>query len=130
MERELLYVELQDESLHRGPAWIALVKRSRSGRTVYFDGKALSRARGGGLAGNHIDRETGEVYWVSAPKKDGRDRHRYGGGPVQVEERALASYSVLRGLTELDPRTHPVVPNLSEPDMERLHRLENEPLTE
>ena len=53
-----------------------------------------------------------------------------GGGPVQVEERALASYSALRGLTELDPRTHPVVPNLSEPDMERLHRLENEPLTE
>ena len=58
-----------------GPAWIARVKLSKSGRIVYFNGKALKRAIGGGISGNHVDLQTGEEYWVSGVKKDGLDRH-------------------------------------------------------
>ena len=126
MQRELLYIELQTEGLHRGPAWIALVPRSRSGRTVYFDGRALKR--GSGSSSNHWCLESSDKYWISAPKKNGRDRHRFGGGPVLVEQRAVAEYLALRGLTSLDPRLHPIVPDLRETDIERLTQVENDPL--
>lgn len=42
----LRYIELKTEFHHRGPAWIARVMTSRSGRTIYFDGKALKRMVG------------------------------------------------------------------------------------
>lgn len=45
------YIELKTGHNDSGPAWVARVKLSRSGRTVYFNGKALKRAHGGGVCG-------------------------------------------------------------------------------
>ncbi len=70
----LKYIELKSGYSDNGPAWIARVTLSRSGRTVYVNGKALKRASAGMISGNHFDLETGEEYWVSGIKRDGLDR--------------------------------------------------------
>jgi hypothetical protein len=88
----LKYIELKSGHNGNGPAWIARVKVSRSGRTVYFNGKALKRASGGGIAGNHYDIRSGQEYWVSGIKKNGLDRHWAGSGLVAIEAAAVPEY--------------------------------------
>lgn len=80
MQRVLKYLELKSGYSDNGPAWVAKVGVSKSGRTLYFNGKAPKR--GQAIAGNHFDLETGEVYWVSNVKRDGLDRHWAGSGRV------------------------------------------------
>ena len=85
--RELKYVELCKDGSHRGPAWIAHVETSKSGRMVYFNGRALSARRGSGFS--HRDIETNEGYWVSGVKRRGTNRHWAGGGRISVESSAV-----------------------------------------
>jgi hypothetical protein len=59
---------------------------------VYYRGKQLERIPGGGIAGNHVDTETGEEYWVSGVKRDGQDRHWAGSGNVEIDEDAADEY--------------------------------------
>jgi hypothetical protein len=66
---------LKSGSKGDGPAWIGRVSFSRTRTTVYFNGRALKRVKGGGLAGNYLDLVTGEAFWVSGIKKNGEDRH-------------------------------------------------------
>lgn len=124
----LRYVELKSGQNNKGPAWIAHVKVSRSGNTVYFNGKALKR--GGGISGNHVDLETGEEYWVSGVKKDGTDRHWAGSGKIFIEESAVSEYLELVGKSELDRSRLVVIRDLPETNIERFFELENgcEPL--
>jgi hypothetical protein len=98
----LRYIELKTGHSDNGPAWIAHVKLSKSGRTVYFNARALKRATGGGASGNHFDVQTGEEYWVSGVKKSGLDRHWAGSGIVSIEAAAVAEYLRLTGAGELD----------------------------
>ena len=76
----LKYIERKTGYADNGPAWIARVRLSKSGRTVYFNGKALKRTGGQGIPGNHRDIETGDEYWVSGVKKRGVNRHWAGSG--------------------------------------------------
>lgn len=69
----------------RGPAFIARVELSKTGRSLYFKGLTLQRAAGGYGPGNHICLETRDSYWVSGVKKRGTNRHWAGGGDVVVE---------------------------------------------
>ena len=124
----LKYIELKTGYAHNGPAWIARVAVSRSGTTVYFKDKALRR--GNGVQGNYFDTETGDEYWVSGAKKDGKDRHRLGSGKVAIEASAVGEYLELTGATEVDRSRFDVVPDLPAPDRARLHALENETLEE
>ncbi len=124
----LRYIELKSGHADNGPAWVAHVKVSRSGRTVYFNGKALRRAIGGGISGNHYDIQTGEEYWVSGIKKNGLDRHWAGSGVVAIEVSAVDEYLQLVGVAELDRSTFKVINDLQRPDPDRFHDLENEGL--
>ena len=119
----LKYIEKCTGTNHDGPAWIGYVRTSKSGRTVYFNGRALSQVKGGGVVGNHIDVETGELYWISGVKRDGTDRHWAGSGPVTIEARAVDEYLALRGLSRLDPKKYRVCSDIKEADIERLHKL-------
>ena len=121
----LKYIELKSGHNDDGPAWIARVKVSRSGRTVYFNGKALKRASGGGIAGNHYDLDNGQEYWVSGIKKNGLDRHRAGSGLMAIEAAAVPEYLRLVGATELDHSKFKIIEDLEEPDPSRFHSLEN-----
>ena len=56
MRKVLKYVELKTGYNDNGPAWIARVKVSKSGRTIYFDGRALKQGSSG--TGNFVDLKT------------------------------------------------------------------------
>ena len=121
----LKYIEQKSGHSDDGPAWIGRVKVSKSGRTVYFNGRAFKRAGGGLVSGNHVDAETGEEYWISGIKKDGRDRHWAGSGKITIEAAAVAEYLDLIGAKELD-RTKFVISDAILPaDPARFVELEN-----
>ena len=119
------YVELKSGYHDDGPAWIARVAVSKSGRTVYFNGKALKRSTQ--LAsGNYYDVETAETYWVSGVKKRGGDRHWAGRGKITIDAGAVDEYLHITGATELDPSTFVVSAAIQAPDASRFHDLENQ----
>jgi len=120
----LKYIELKSGYADNGPAWIARVKVSRSGCTVYFNGKALKRATG--ISGNYIDIETNEEYWVSGVKKNGLDRHWAGSGLVAIEASIVEEYLQLVGATELDRASFKGNNDLRETNSSAFHNRENE----
>jgi len=119
----LKYLELKSGYSDNGPAWVAKVGMSKSGRTLYFNGRALKRAQG--ISGNHVDLETGDEYWVSNVKKDGTDRHWAGSGKVSIESTAVADYLTIVGATELNGSTFDIVPDLEKTDPSRFYDFEN-----
>ena len=72
---KLRYIELKSGFQDNGPAWVGRVSLSRSRTTVYFNGRAFKKAKGGGVSDNYFDIESGEEYWVSGVKRNGEDRH-------------------------------------------------------
>lgn len=104
MKLELVYGELKTRQSDRGPAWIGLAERSKSGKTVYFNDQAFQSLKGRGTGANHVDLESGDEYWISGVKRDRTDRHWAGSGPIMVERRALAEYLKAVGLEAL-PKT-------------------------
>ncbi|MHC4117732.1 MAG: hypothetical protein ACYSWO_09525 [Planctomycetota bacterium] len=121
---KLYYIELKSDHGDSGPAWISRVKWSKSGRTLYFNGRALKR--GNGVSGNFFCLETGAEFWVSGVRKNGQDRHWAGGGPVMVDSRVVEEYLAFRGVKELNPALHPVVSDIQETDISKFNRMENE----
>ena len=96
-QTRIMYVEqCADGANHRGPAWIGRVTFSKSGRSLYYRGMHLARIPGKGVVGNYRDVHTGVEYWVSAPKRDGSDRHWAGGGPVHVDLDIRREYEASR----------------------------------
>jgi hypothetical protein len=119
----LRYIELKTGYRDNGPAWIGFVQLSKSGRTVYFDGKAFKRTRG--ISGNHRDLESGEEYWISGIKKDGRDRHWAGSGKISIEAAAVGEYLRVTGQSQLDSRKFVVCDSIRPTDPIRFLEIEN-----
>ena len=70
-----MYIEAKTGCNDDGPARIERVTFSKTGKRIYYKGKAFQDLRGRGISGNYSDIETGEEYWASGPKKSGEDRH-------------------------------------------------------
>jgi hypothetical protein len=121
----LRYIELKTGHHDDGPAWIGRVKLSKSGRTVYFDGRALKQGARG-AAGNFFDLRTGEVYWVSRVKRDGSDRHWAGSGKITIEAAAVQEYVSTIGASTLDRSRFVVSHDIRETDPRDFVDLENE----
>jgi len=68
----IMYIESKAGGL-TGPARIGRVTFSKSGATLYYRGKSFQSLKGYGFKGNYFDVETGERYWISGPRRDGRD---------------------------------------------------------
>lgn len=113
MKTELIYVELKSGDNDNGPAWIGNGIFNRTRRTVYFNGQVLRRSHG--VAGNHVDLETGDEYWISGVKKNGTDRHWAGAGPVKIDRGVVADYLALRGLSGLRKGKYEIVDLNNEP---------------
>lgn len=79
----IMYIEDKSDSLN-GAARIGRVTFSKSGRSVHYDGRTFQNIGGRGAKANHIEIETGNYFWISGPRKDGRDR-LYAGSTVPVE---------------------------------------------
>ena len=82
----IMYIEDKSAGLN-GPARIGRVAMSKSGRSLHYNGRVFqSLGGGGGLKSNYVDVETGSEFWISGPRKDGRDR-LYDGStrPVEID---------------------------------------------
>jgi hypothetical protein len=110
--RVLKYIEECTGTNHNGPAWIAFVQTSRSGRTIYFNGRALRASTGGRGVGNHYDLETGEEYWVSGVRRSGSNRHWAGSGHILIEESAVSELLSLTEQSMLDKSSYRVINDL------------------
>lgn len=119
----LKYIELKTGHADNGPAWVARVRASKSGRTIYFNGKALKRAHL--PSANHYDIVNREAYWVSGVKKDGLDRHWAGSGKVAIEAGVVEEYLRVTGSAELDLTRFEVIKDLEPTDPAKFYDQEN-----
>jgi hypothetical protein len=89
-----MYVENKSGNIDGVAARIGWVSFSKSGRSIYYRGRELTRANGGN--GNHIDAATGDVYWVSGVKVRGSNAHWAKATEISVDEDARSAYEELR----------------------------------
>ena len=94
----ILYIENKDGDIDGAGARIGWVIFSKSGQTVYYRGKTLKRAKGGGIRGNHFDDETGEEYWISGIKKRSSNTHWAESTNVIIDEDAIGEYNKIVGV--------------------------------
>jgi hypothetical protein len=125
MKSKLIYVELKSGYGDDGPAWIGKAEFSKSGRTIYFNGKAFKSLKGNGISGNYYDLETDDEYWISGIKKNGEDRHWAGSGKVMIDESVIEEYLELTGNSKLDKKQFEIT-TLQQTDKSRFADLENE----
>jgi hypothetical protein len=126
MRSEILYVELKEG--HSGPAWIGYGQFSKTGQTVYFDGKVLKK--GQGISSNHFDIENGDEYWISGVKKNGEDRHWAGTGKVHINKSVIEEYLKKIGKAALPKNKFILVDLNNIPNKELSREIENSKLTE
>jgi hypothetical protein len=124
----LKYIEKCTGTNHNGPAWIAHVQTSKSGRTVYFNGHAFQRTARAQHQGDHFDVENGEAYWISGIKTRGSNRHWAGSGLILVEESAVPELLELLGQPSLDTSRFRITPDLPRTDPKKFTALLNEKL--
>ncbi len=92
MPPRIMYIESKVNGLS-GPARIGRVSFSKSGRTLYYGGKAFQSLSGRGFKANYFDVVTGEEYWISGCKKRGGDRLH--GGTVEIDADVREEYWTL-----------------------------------
>jgi hypothetical protein len=56
-----------------GPARIGRVTLSKSGRSLKYGGRRFESLKGRGFKANYFDPETGDYFWISGCRRDGRD---------------------------------------------------------
>ena len=74
-----------------GAARIGRVSFSKTGKTIYYQGKTFQSLKGAGFKSNYFEVESGEEYWVSGPKRNGQDA-LYGGGGAEIDEEVREEY--------------------------------------
>lgn len=88
MKTAIKYIEQKSDGVvnlnEKGHAVIAEVQFSKTGTTIYYQGKTFVRSRGI-YGGNYRCREDENEYWISGVKKRGSNRHPCGSGPVETE---------------------------------------------
>lgn len=127
MKPELKYIELKSGFGDNGPAWIGIAEFSKSGRTLYFNGKALKNSNAQGIAGNFYDIENGDEYWVSGIKKNGTDRHWAGGGKIMIDRNVVDQYLSLVDFNILDKNKFELT-DILPTDKLKFVKIENEKL--
>lgn len=89
----IMYIECKGDGL-TGPARIGRVRFSKTGKTIYYRGRTFQSLKGDGFKANYYDVETGEEYWISGPRKDGRDRLYGERQPVEIDTNVRDEYWV------------------------------------
>ncbi len=68
----IMYIERKAGEL-TGDARIGRVTFSKTGATMYYQGKEFRSLKGRGFKANYYEVESGDEYWISGPRKDGCD---------------------------------------------------------
>lgn len=89
-KKRIMYIEHKGIDGIEGSRKICWVEISKTGRSFHYEGKTLGKVKGG-FKHNCIDEETGDLYWVSGPKKNGGDQ-LYGRGVVEIDPDAREEY--------------------------------------
>ena len=94
----IMYIEDKTEGLN-GPACIGRVTMSKSGQSLQYNGRTFKKLGGYGFKANYFDVETGNHFWFSGPRKDGRDRLYEGSAkPVEIDADVRDEYlKTIRG---------------------------------
>jgi hypothetical protein len=99
METRIMYIEYKGGGI-TGPARIGRVTFSKSGKSLYYQGRRFQTLAGRGFKANYFDVATGDEYWISGCKKDGTDRLY--AGAVEIDEDVAEEYwSKIRGQPQL-----------------------------
>jgi hypothetical protein len=125
-KQRLMYIELKTGYEDNGPAWISNVGFSKSGETIYFNGKALKRAHG--IVGNYWDLESHDEYWISGDKKRGTNRHWAGSGKIRIDENAVRQFLKHIGECELDETQYEICSDIQGTDPLKFYEIENQKL--
>ena len=81
----IMYIEDKSDSLN-GSARIGRVAFSKTGRSLNYDGRTFQSLGGTGFKANYFEVETGDHFWISGPRKDGRDRLYEGSTkPIEID---------------------------------------------
>ena len=88
----IMYLEDKSDGLN-GPARIGRVTFSKSGKSLHYGNRTFQTLNGTGFKANYFDVETGEQFWISGPRRDGRDR-LYDGStkPVEIDHDVSREY--------------------------------------
>jgi hypothetical protein len=84
MKSRIMYIEDKSAGL-TGPARIGRVTFSKTGRTIYYQGRAFRSLKGDGFKANFYEVSTGAHFWISGPHKDGADTLYGGAQPVAID---------------------------------------------
>ena len=99
--RRVMYIENKNGDIDGMRARIGWVEFSKSGLSVYYRGRTLKRAKGGGISGNHYDEETGDEYWISGIKKRGSNAHWAESVEIHIDEDAKDEYEKIKKENEI-----------------------------
>ena len=93
----IMYIEDKSAGL-QGPARIGRVTFSKSGRSIHYRGRTFLKV-GSGYKYNHIAEDSGDHFWISGPRKDGKDRlHPESSLPVEIDDDVREEYwRLIRG---------------------------------
>ena len=94
LKRRVMYVENKDGDIDGVAARIGWVTFSRTGKSVYYRARTLTKANG--IVGNFLDVDSREEYWVSGVKKRGSNVHWAESVAVQIDDDAREEYQRLR----------------------------------
>jgi len=125
MPIDLYYIEKKTGSNHDGPAWIGYIKKSKTGKTIYFNNRAYQKYG----HGDYADIETGEGYWISRIKRNGQDRHWAGHGKIMIDRKAVNEYLNYRELAELKESQFTIVDIVETRQPIDFYEIENEKLS-
>jgi hypothetical protein len=94
----IMYIENKSGGLS-GPARIGRVTFSKTGKTIYYCDCAFQSLAGLALKANYFDTKTREHYWISGPRRDGKDRLYGETTPVEIDDDVREEYwTEIRGL--------------------------------
>jgi hypothetical protein len=91
MKPRIMYIENKSDG-ESGPARIGLITFSKSGKSIYYQGKEFRSLKGSGLKSNYFEVESGDNYWISRPKKNGTDRLYSEKIPTEIDEDVREEY--------------------------------------
>lgn len=89
MKTRIMYIENKSAGIS-GPARIGRVTFSKTGKSLYYQGRRFQSLAGQGFKANYFDVATGDEYWISGCKKDGSDRLY--SGTTEIDEEVAEKY--------------------------------------
>ena len=87
----IMYIEDKSGGLV-GAARIGRVYFSKTGKSLYYNGKTFRSLKGAGFKANYFETQTLNHYWISGPRRDQDDRLYGGFDGVEIDDDVRLEY--------------------------------------